>query len=197
MHALGAEFDSEGAMASAHLAIAVNEQDHTIGPDAAPVTLVEYGDFECPHCGRGYPLIEGIRRYMGDKLRFVFRHFPLAEAHPHAQHAAEASEAAAAQGKFWEMHKMLFEHQDALEDEDLLTYAAQIGCDVRRASNELADGIYTKKVRGDFRGGVRSGVNGTPTFFINGTRFDGDWTDSNEFILALTEAASVAHAGAH
>lgn len=184
-------------MASAHLAVAVNEQDHTVGPAAAPVTLVEYGDFECPHCARAYPLVEGIRRYLGDQLRFVFRHFPLAEAHPHAQHAAEASEAAGAQGKFWEMHHALFEHQDALDNEDLLIYAAQIGCDVRRASTELADGVYTKKVRGDFRGGVRSGVNGTPTFFINGVRFDGDWTDSNEFIHALTEAASLAHADAH
>jgi protein-disulfide isomerase len=133
---------------------------------------------------------------MGDNMRFVYRHFPLSEAHPHAQHAAEAAEAAGAQGKFWEMHHALFENQGALEDEDLLVYLAQIRCDVRKASDDLAEGTYTKKVRDDFRGGVRSGVNGTPTFFINGSRYDGNWSDANEFIAALTEAASHAPVGA-
>jgi protein-disulfide isomerase len=183
-------------MHSAQLTVPVSERDHTIGPATAPVTLVEYGDFECPHCGRAYSLVEGVRRYMGDNMRFVYRHFPLAEAHPHAQHAAEAAEAAGAQGKFWEMHHTLFEHADALENEDLLVYLGQVGCDVRRAADELAKGVYTKRVRDDFRGGVRSGVNGTPTFFINGFRYDGNWAETNEFIAALTEAASHAPVGA-
>jgi protein-disulfide isomerase len=177
--------------AVAQLAVPVTDRDHSRGSQNAPVTLVEYGDFECPHCGRAHPLVEGVRRYMGDNLRFVYRHFPLAEAHPHAQHAAEASEAAGAQGKFWEMYDILFEHGDALEDEDLLLYAADIGVDVKRAAEELAAGAYTKKVRDDFRGGVRSGVNGTPTFFINGFRWDGNWANANEFIHALESAAQV------
>src|SRR5213075_1887254 len=136
----------------------------------AVVTLVEYGDFECSFCRKAYSMLQGLRRYMGDNLRFVYRHFPLAEAHPHAQHASEASEAAGAQGKFWEMHHMLFENRDALDNDDLLMYAAQIGCDVKRASEELASGTYTREVRDEFGGGVRGGVNGTPTFFINGYR---------------------------
>jgi formate-nitrite transporter family protein len=181
-------------MPSAQLMVPVTDRDHSIGPANAPVTLVEYGDFECPHCRRAQPLVKGLVRYMAENLRFVFRHFPLAEAHPHSRHAAEASEAAAAQGKFWEMHDLLFENQDALEDEDLVMYAARIGLDFQRVGQELAAGTYARKVRDDFRGGVRSGVNGTPTFFINGSRFDGNWADANEFIQALSEAAQL-HAG--
>jgi len=183
-------------MQSAQLAVSVNERDHFVGPANAPVTLVEYGDYECPHCARAHPLVHGIRRYMGDGLRFVYRHFPLSEAHPHAQHAAEAAEAGAAQGRFWEMHDMLFAHRDALENEDLLTYLAQAGADIKRAAEELAAGAYTSKVRADFRGGVRSGVNGTPTFYINGYRYDGNWADTTEFIQALQAATSQEHAGA-
>jgi protein-disulfide isomerase len=160
------------------------------------VTLVEYGDFECPHCGRAHPIVQGIRRYMGEHLRFVYRHFPLVEMHPHAEHAAEAAEAAGAQGRFWEMHDMLFRNQHALEDEDLVLYAARIGVDAQRVARELAAGTYARKVRDDFRGGIRSGVNGTPTFFINGARFDGNWADTVEFIQALTEAAAQVHVGA-
>jgi len=180
-------------MQSAQLMVPVTERDHSLGPANAPVTLVEYGDFECPHCRRAQPIMHGVRRYMGDNLRFVFRHFPLAEAHPHARHAAEVAEAAGAQGKFWEMHDILFQNQDALGDEDLIMYAARIGVDFQLAYQELAAGTYTKRVRDDFRGGVRSGVNGTPTFFINGSRFDGNWADANEFIQELNDAASQVH----
>jgi protein-disulfide isomerase len=183
-------------MPAAQLMVPVTERDHTLGPANAAVTLVEYGDFECPHCRRAHSMVNQVLQHLGDTLRFVFRHFPLAEAHPHARHAAEMAEAAGAQGKFWEMYDLLFENQDALEDEDLLTYAANIGIDVQRAYKELAAGTYTRKVRDDFRGGVRSGVNGTPTFFINGYRFDGNWADNQEFVQALTEAASQAPAGA-
>ena len=174
----------------AQLAIPVSERDHTAGPANAPVTLVEYGDFECPYCGRAEPIVEGIRRDMGDQLRFVYRHFPLAEAHPHAEAAAEAAEAAGAQGAFWEMHDTLFRNQSALEPDDLVEYASQIGIDAQRLARELTAETYRPKVRADFRGGVRSGVNGTPTFFINGLRYDANWADTAEFIQALTDAAS-------
>jgi len=183
-------------MQSAQLLVPVTERDHSIGPSNAVVTLVEYGDFECSFCRKAYSMLQGLRRYMGDNLRFVYRHFPLAEAHPHAQHAAEAAEAAGAQGKFWEMHDILFQSQDALEDEDLVMYAARIGIDFQRVSQELAAGAYTRRVRDDFRGGARSGVNGTPTFFINGARYDGNWGDANEFIQVLSDAASQVPAGA-
>jgi protein-disulfide isomerase len=183
-------------MLSAQLAVPVNEKDHTLGPTNAPVTLVEYGDFECPHCGRAHPIVQAIRRYMGEELRFVYRHFPLVEAHPHAQSAAEASEAAGAQGRFWEMHDILFRNQQALEPEDLLLYAARIGVDAQRVARELAAGTWTKKVRDDFRGGVRSGVNGTPTFFVNGVRYDGNWADAAEFVQVLSDVANQAHVGA-
>ena len=182
-------------MPSAELVIPIGKQDHVAGPDSAPVTLVEYGDFECPHCGRAEPIVQGIRRRLGDQLRFVFRHFPLAEAHPHAQSAAEASESAGSQGKFWEMHDIIFRNQIALEREDLLEYAAEIGIDPKRVEQDLADGVYHRKVRDDFRGGIRSGVNGTPTFFINGIRFDGDWSNASEFLRALQDAGAL-HAGA-
>lgn len=174
----------------AQLAIPVSERDHTDGPANAPVTLVEYGDFECPYCGRAEPIVEGIRRDMGGQLRFVYRHFPLAEAHPHAEAAAEAAEAAGAQGAFWEMHDTIFRNQTALEPDDLVGYASQIGIDAQRVARELKAETYRAKVRADFRGGVRSGVNGTPTFFINGIRYDGNWADTAEFVQALTEAAS-------
>jgi protein-disulfide isomerase len=130
---------------------------------------------------------------MGDQLRFVYRHFPLAEAHPHAELAAEAAEGAGVQGRFWEMHDVLFRNQQALEPEDLLRYAMKIGVDAERLARELAARTYARRVRDDFRGGIRSGVNGTPTFFINGMRYDGNWADAAEFIQALSEAAAQVH----
>src|SRR6476646_7201477 len=114
------------------LTLPVSERDHIQGPADAPVTLVEYGDYECPHCGRAYPVVKAIQRHFGRRLRFVFRNFPLAEAHPHAAHAAEAAEAAAAQGRFWEMHDSLFEHQQALDDRHLVEYAGALGLDTSR-----------------------------------------------------------------
>jgi protein-disulfide isomerase len=174
----------------------VGESDHIAGPSDAPITLVEYGDYECPHCGRAYPIVKSAQRRLGSRLRFVFRTFPLAEAHPHAQHAAEAAEAAGAQGKFWEMHDMIFEHQDALEDEDLVEYAEALGLDTVRLARELLTGVYAKRVRADFRSGVRSGVNGTPTFFLNGLRYDGDWGDEESFVGDLEYAAERSTEGA-
>ena len=166
----------------------VGEDDHSEGPADAPVTLVEYGDFECPHCGRAYPIVKAVQRRLGKRLRFVFRHFPLTEMHPHAQHAAEAAEAAAAQGKFWEMHGRLFERQFALEDEQLVEYALDLGLDAPRVARELAAHTYKPQVRDDFMSGVRSGVNGTPTFFIDGVRYDDAW-DEATLGAALEQAA--------
>lgn len=176
-------------MSEGQLTPPVTAADHAAGPDDAPVTLVEYGDYECPHCGFAHPVVKTVQHELGSQLRFVFRNFPLAEAHPHARLAAEAAEAAAAQGKFWEMHDIIFEHQDALEVEDLLGYAKSLGLDVARFAHELEAGTYTKRVRDDFRNGVRSGVNGTPTFFVNGSRYEGSWANKPAFVGALREAA--------
>jgi protein-disulfide isomerase len=176
-------------MSEGELTPPVTKADHVAGPADAPVTLVEYGDYECPHCGRAYTVVKEIQKELGSRLRFVFRNFPLAEAHPHARLAAQAAEAAAAQGKFWEMHDMIFEHQDALEGEDLLGYAKSLGLDVAKFARDLEAKENVKRVRDDFRSGVRSGVNGTPTFFVNGIRYDGSWADKPAFVAALREAA--------
>jgi len=166
---------------------AVSPSDHRAGPDDAPVTLVEYGDYECPHCGRAYPIVKEAQRRMGGRLRFVFRNFPLGDMHPHAMQAAETAEAAAGQGKFWEMHDMLFTHQRALSDSDLLGYAKHLGLDTKRMQAELTDGRHADRVQNDFRSGVRSGVNGTPTFFINGVRYDEPW-DLDTLLASLERA---------
>ena len=173
--------------AAAKLKPPVGANDHVQGSAKAPVTLVEYGDYECPYCGEAYSVVKELQERLGDQMRFVFRNFPLAQAHPHAEHAAEAAEAAAAQGKFWEMHDMLYENQDALEDEDLVRYARALHLDVPRFVKEMEAGTYTERVREDFRSGVRSGVNGTPTFFINGARHDGAY-DLASLLAAIEEA---------
>jgi protein-disulfide isomerase len=176
-------------MSGGRLVIPVGVDDHLTGARDAPVVLVEYGDYECPYCGAAYPIVKKLQRELGGNLALVFRNFPLSEAHPHAEQAAEGAEAAGAQGKFWEMHDLLYEHQDALDPSSLVDYARALGLDGARVSRELADGTWRPRVRGDFRGGVRSGVNGTPTFFVNGDRFDGDWTDERVFVRALRDAA--------
>ncbi|HMF88543.1 MAG TPA: DsbA family protein [Gemmatimonadaceae bacterium] len=176
-------------MSEGQLTPPVSAEDHIAGPDDAPVTLVEYGDYECPYCGMAHPIVNRARRELASQLRFVFRNFPLAEAHPHARTAAQAAEAAAAQGKFWEMHDMIFEHQDALEVEDLVGYAKELGLDTQKFARDLEAGTFAQRVRDDFRSGVKSGVNGTPTFFINGARYDGSWANEDAFIRALREAA--------
>jgi protein-disulfide isomerase len=174
--------------AKSRLVLPVSERDHIRGPDTAPVTLVEYGDYECPYCGQAYYVVKELERLDGEGMRFVFRNFPLTSIHPHAERAAEAAEAAGAQGKFWEMHDSLYEHQQALEDEDLLQYAAQIDLDLSRFVTELREGVYEGRVREDFLSGAQSGVNGTPTFFINGVRHDGSW-DLDSLFAAVEKAA--------
>ena len=147
--------------------------DHVRGPADAPLTLVEYGDMECPFCGRATGVVSELRARFGEDLRYVFRHLPLVELHPHAQLAAEAAEAAAAQGKFWEMHDKLFAHHDNLEAPDLLDHAAALGLDLERFARELGDGTHAQRIRDDVAGAEASGVEGTPTFFVNGVRHMG------------------------
>ena len=173
---------------SSKLILPVSERDHIRGPASAPVTLVEYGDYECPYCGLANPIVDEIRRELGDGLRFVFRNFPLSEVHPHSEHAAEIAEAAGTHQKFWEMHDMLYAHQDALDDRHLAEYLALLGVPTSEVKRALAQHDYLDRVREDFMSGVRSGVNGTPTFFINGLRHDGSY-ERNELLAAIAESA--------
>ncbi len=167
------------------LTLPISKRDHFQGPIDAASTLVEYGDYECPFCGRAYPIVKAVQKTLGEDLCFAFRNFPLTNMHSHAEHAAEAAEAAGAQGKFWEMHDLLYEKQEALENSDLAQYAADLGLDVDRLSREILNGAYSKRIREDFMSGVRSGVNGTPSFFVNGERHDGGY-DFESLLAALT-----------
>jgi protein-disulfide isomerase len=164
------------------------DRDHIQGPPEAAVTLVEYGDYECPYCGAAYPIIKEVQERMGERLRFVFRNFPITTSHTHAEQAAEAAEAAAAQGRFWEMHDLLYENQQHLGDEDLRAYAERLGLEVEPFDQELADHVHAGRVHEDFMSGVRSGVNGTPTFYINGSRYD-DSYDLDTLLAALERAS--------
>ncbi|GAB5097178.1 DsbA family protein [Caballeronia sp. LP006] len=166
-----------------HLSPPVGPLDHIQGDAEAPVTLVEYGDFECPYCGAEYGVIKAVQAAMGAQLRFVFRHFPLTDMHAHALHAAEFAEAAASIGKFWEAHDVLYEHQASLGDRALAQYAAQLGVPAHALSNAF-DGAFDARIQQDFDGGLRSGVNGTPTLFINGHRYDGE-RDAASLLEAL------------
>jgi protein-disulfide isomerase len=159
--------------AAARLASPVGERDHAQGPATAPVTLVEYGDYECPYCRAAGAIVDELQRLLPDQVRFVFRHFPLENLHPHARRAAEAAEAAGSQGKYFEMHAALFEHQTALDDEDLIRYAAELDLDIARFRADLDARKYASRVTEDFRGGARSGVRGTPTFYLDADRYDG------------------------
>ena len=161
----------------------VSERDHSVGPEDASVTLVYYGDHQCPHCRQAFPIFEELSRQLEGRVRFVFRYFPLTTIHPQAELAAQAAEAAAAQGQFWEMNALLFERQDSLDFESLVAYAGELGLDVPRFENELKAAVHRERVQRDFESGVRSGVNGTPTFFINGVRYDGAWD-----LVSLLEA---------
>jgi NhaA family Na+:H+ antiporter len=163
------------AEAGTRLTPGVSERDHIQGLLDAPVIFLEYGDYECPHCLQAHSIIGELQERIGDRISFIYRHFPIRSSHPNAQHAAEAAEAAGAQGKFWEMHDLLFENQDALEDHHLIEYAAQIGLDKEQFQRDLESRRFKDHVEEDFKSGVRSGVNGTPTFYINGERYDGPW----------------------
>jgi protein-disulfide isomerase len=166
-----------------HLTPAAGASDHHQGSLDVGLVLVEYGDFECPYCGQAYPEVKAVQQAMGDALCFVFRHFPLKSAHPHAERAAEFAEAAATIGRFWEMHDWLYEHQDSLDEASLIRAARHLGLDQALIDATLG-GAYAAAVSQSFRGGVRSGVNGTPCFFINGIRHDGPW-DADSLLAAL------------
>ena len=166
-----------------------DDRDHVQGPADAAVTLLEYGDYECPFCGAAYPIVKQVQETMGERLRFAFRNFPITTAHPHAEQAAEAAEAAAARGQFWPMHDLLYENQRHLETDDLIAYASRLGLDVSRFQRELADHVHAARVREDFMSGVRSGVNGTPTFYIDGERYEGSY-DAEPLLDALKQAAA-------
>jgi protein-disulfide isomerase len=155
----------------------VDRNDHALRGDRPLVTLVEFGDYECPFCGRAYPIVTDALRRIPEEIQFVFRHFPFSRVHPHALSAALAAEAAGAQGRFWPMHDTLFENQGALEDDDLVGYAEDLGLDLARFIVDMRGGRHLPKVRADFKSAVRSGANGTPTFFIDGQRFEGNWAD--------------------
>ena len=159
---------------SATLTPPVSERDHAQGGGAdASVTLVEYGDYQCPYCGGVYPVVKRLEKAFGRKLRFVFRNFPLTQAHPYALIAAEAAEAAALQGKFWEMHDLIYENQADLEPDILPVWAEEVGLDLDKFASALKQGVVTKRIKEDRASGIGSGVNGTPSFFIHGTRYDG------------------------
>jgi protein-disulfide isomerase len=159
----------------AQLSIPVGHNDHSSGPLDAKLTVVEYGDYQCPYCGQAYPIVEQLRTEFADSMRFIFRNLPLAEVHPNAEAAAEVAEAVGLQGTFWEIHDRLFENQHDLSAAALLRYVDDVGADVKLATKVIADGVARRRVESDFEGAIRSGANGTPTFFINGERYDGSW----------------------
>ena len=175
----------------ATLKVPVAAEDHAQGPEGADVTLVEYGDYECPYCGQAYPIVQQAQKQFAKRLRFVFRNFPLSEMHPHAEAAAEVAEFAGAQGKFWEMHDKLYENQGRLGEALYLDLAEKLKLSTTALRQALEQRTFEARVRADFNGGVRSGVNGTPTFFINGHRHDGSF-DFETLVSAIRQAMTTA-----
>ena len=155
-----------------------NAKDHVQGVDSATLELIDYADYQCSHCRKAYYIIKEIQEELGKDFKFVFRNFPLTDLHPNALHAAVATEIADSEGKFWKMHDILFENQKYLQDSDLLEYAGIIGIDTTMFENAFEDITFYRKIEEDYKSGVQNGVNGTPTFFINKKKFEGDWTDS-------------------
>jgi len=163
-------------MMESELTLPINSnRDHTLGAQKAPITLLEYGDYECPYCRQANLIVAKAIQQLENKVCFAFRNFPLTQIHPHAQHAAEAAECAGAQNKFWEMHDILYENQEALEDVNLLEYAEVLKLDMPRFQDNFYNHTFALRVREDFLSGIRSGVNGTPTFYINGMRYNDSW----------------------
>jgi len=172
--------------ASATLTPPVSARDHAAGSPDALLTLVEYGDYQCPYCGAAYPVVKRLQKTLRAKLCFVFRNFPLTQAHPYAMVAAEAAEAASLQGKFWEMHDFIYEHQEDLEPDVLPAWAKRVGLDLEVFGTAITQGDMTKRIKEHRMSGIRSGVNGTPCFFINGARYDGT-ADYDPLRAALEE----------
>lgn len=182
-------------MSSATLATAISEEDHAQGPADAAITLVQYGDYECPYTPLSRHSVHQLQREFSDSLRFVFRHFPLEEIHPRARAASAAAEAAAQQTDFWTMHEYLFEHQNALEDADLSRYAVELGLDSDRFARDRTSPEVENRIDRDLASGEQSGVPGTPTFYVNGIRHDGgyDLESLRSAILAHIDARAKAH----
>jgi len=170
------------------LRVPINDQDHVVGPADAPVTLVEYGDYQCPHCQAAWPQVELVLRRFGRDLRYAYRHFPISTVHPLAKPAAECAELAGAHGLFWEMHSALYANGQHLSGATLFAIAGQLGLNAAELRNALERGNYASKVEADFLGGVRSGVNGTPCFFVNGQRHEGSYT-APDLIAAIAAVA--------
>jgi protein-disulfide isomerase len=168
-----------------------SEKDHFQGDIHAPLELLEYGDYQCPHCGRAYPIIKHIQLALGKELKFVFRNFPLSESHPQAFAAAVAAEAAGLQDAYWKMHDYIFEHQSELPDSPFEAFAEALGLDGARLLHDMQDHALSAKVDADFDSGVHSGVNGTPTFFVNGKRYDDSWDEQS--LLAHLRKMLVKH----
>ncbi len=169
------------------LSIPLSTEDHIQGDPAAECILVEYGDYQCPSCGEAYPIVQKLQKHFGDRLSFVFRNFPLSQIHPLAEPAAEAAEFSAGHGKFWEMHDLLFENQENLGEALFVKLAGALDLSPAQLGTAVAEREYQARVQGDFAGGVRSGVNGTPTFFINGQRHNGSY-DFASLSDAITRA---------
>jgi protein-disulfide isomerase len=157
------------------LSAPVSAKDHIQGDPHAPITLVEYGDYECPSCLQAYPIVKRLQKHFGKRMSFVFRNFPLTQIHPYAEPAAETAEFSATHQKFWEMHDLLYENQERLDDDLLVELSQQLNLDTDELTEALESNQFEPRVRADFSSGVRSGVNGTPTFFINGQRHDGSY----------------------
>ena len=164
----------------------INKHDFISGSEKAKITLVEYGDYQCPYCGQAYPIVKKIQEKLGDELKFVFRNFPLVEIHPYAMNAAEAALSAGEQEKFWQMHDTLYENQNALDDKHLILYAEKLGLNTSKFKNDLLNHAHSNHIEQDFLSGVRSGVNGTPTFFINGIRHNGSF-EFEPFLMTLNK----------
>ena len=166
------------------LKVPVTLNDHVLGPDSATITLVEYGDYECPYCGEAKTIMQRVLDQFGSQIRFIFRNFPLAEIHPHAEIAAEAAECAASYNLFWEMHDLLYENQRSLSIPLLLKLGEALRLPIAELEQGIIEKAYAPKIREDFMSGIRSGVNGTPTFFINGERYNGPYTELPQVIAA-------------
>ena len=168
------------------LKVPLTPYDHVLGSPTAPITMVEYGDYECPHCAAAHPIVNLVLDHFGDNIRYAFRHFPLSQVHPNAEVAAESAEFCGARGHFWEMHDGIYQNQDQLGLQLLLALVNALGLSEAGLREALVNGTFEPKVKSDFIGGVRSGVNGTPTFFINGRRHDGSYAFSD--LVSAVEA---------
>ena len=166
------------------MAIKITSKDHIQGKEDASVVLIEYGDYQCPYCGKAFYSVKEAQKELGDNLKFIFRNFPLTEIHEHALHAAISAETASDQGKFWEMHDILFQNQNDLDDDSLIKYAEKIGLNTSKFEDDFTKNEHFQKVKEDYDSGIENGVQGTPAFFINGKLFEGNWSDS-EFIEYL------------